>query len=217
MSDVQSPSRGVRRTRQDFDGDSASHDGEGEHMTKWHRTPGADDNDAAGTVEVVLTCPYCQTTFTTQPNLDAHVQSNHMHTCAQTSCAGVTLPTARLLSIHLQEAHSPLFRLQRQKEGARMFECFVAECAGKYVDNSARRRHLKHAHGWTAQRVEETVQLVWRGRETFKRSQPVKATEDDDKDVAMQDLTQQIHKLNVDSVSFGRSARKTFRGAADKR
>ncbi|XP_046885566.1 zinc finger protein 511 isoform X1 [Hypomesus transpacificus] len=83
----------------------------------------------------------CNQVFSSVEEYEHHYNSLHRHVCC--SCQR-SLPSARLLDIHIQEWHDPLFTILTQKQD--MFQCLVEGCELKFKTGIQRKDHLIRIH-----------------------------------------------------------------------
>lgn len=83
----------------------------------------------------------CSQVFSSVEEYEHHYNSLHRHVCC--SCHR-SLPSARLLDIHIQEWHDPLFTILTQKQD--MYQCLVEGCGLKFRTSIQRKDHLIKIH-----------------------------------------------------------------------
>ncbi|CAN9499857.1 unnamed protein product [Ophioblennius macclurei] len=83
----------------------------------------------------------CSVIFSTLEEYEHHYNSLHRHVCC--SCRR-SLPSARLLDIHIQEWHDSLFTILSLKQD--MYQCLVEGCEGKFRTSKHRKDHLITIH-----------------------------------------------------------------------
>uniref|UniRef100_A0A3Q2NXS6 Zinc finger protein 511 n=1 Tax=Fundulus heteroclitus TaxID=8078 RepID=A0A3Q2NXS6_FUNHE len=83
----------------------------------------------------------CRAVFSTLDEYEHHYNSLHRHVCC--SCRR-SLPSARLLDIHIQEWHDSLFTILAQKQD--MYLCLVEGCGQKFRTSQQRKDHLIRVH-----------------------------------------------------------------------
>ncbi|XP_029305584.1 zinc finger protein 511 [Cottoperca gobio] len=83
----------------------------------------------------------CSAVFSTLEEYEHHYNSLHRHMCC--SCRR-SLPSARLLDIHIQEWHDSLFTILAQRQD--MFQCLVEGCGQKFSTSTLRKDHLIKIH-----------------------------------------------------------------------
>lgn len=83
----------------------------------------------------------CTAVFSTLEEYEHHYNSLHRHVCC--SCRR-SLPSARLLDIHIQEWHDSLFTILAQKQD--MYQCLVEGCGQKFRTSKHRKDHLIRIH-----------------------------------------------------------------------
>ncbi|KAK7930794.1 hypothetical protein WMY93_007189 [Mugilogobius chulae] len=83
----------------------------------------------------------CAVTFKTLQEYEHHYNSLHRHVCC--TCRR-SLPTARLLDIHIQEWHDSLFAVLAEKQ--HMYQCLLEGCGLKFRTTKDRKDHLINIH-----------------------------------------------------------------------
>ncbi|KAM9364152.1 zinc finger protein 511 [Pholidichthys leucotaenia] len=83
----------------------------------------------------------CSVVFSTLEEYEHHYNSLHRHVCC--SCRR-SLPSARLLDIHIQEWHDSLFTILAQRQD--MYQCLVEGCGQKFSTSKHRKDHLIRIH-----------------------------------------------------------------------
>ncbi|XP_029962497.1 zinc finger protein 511 [Salarias fasciatus] len=83
----------------------------------------------------------CSATFSTLEEYEHHYNSLHRHVCC--SCRR-SLPSARLLDIHIQEWHDSLFTILSLKQD--MYQCLVEGCEQRFRTSKHRKDHLITLH-----------------------------------------------------------------------
>lgn len=83
----------------------------------------------------------CSAVFSTLEEYEHHYNSLHRHVCC--SCRR-SLPSARLLDIHIQEWHDSLFTILAQRQD--MYQCLVEGCGQKFRTSKHRKDHLIRIH-----------------------------------------------------------------------
>lgn len=83
----------------------------------------------------------CSALFQTLTEYEHHYNSLHRHVCC--TCRR-SLPSARLLDLHLQEWHDSLFAVLALKQD--MFQCLVEGCGQKFRTIKTRKDHLINLH-----------------------------------------------------------------------
>ncbi|XP_068579436.1 zinc finger protein 511 isoform X1 [Cebidichthys violaceus] len=83
----------------------------------------------------------CSAVFSSLEEYEHHYNSLHRHVCC--SCRR-SLPSARLLDIHLQEWHDSLFTILAQRQD--MYQCLVEGCGQKFRTSKHRKDHLIRIH-----------------------------------------------------------------------
>ncbi|CAG8469486.1 6004_t:CDS:2 [Paraglomus occultum] len=104
------------------------------------------DNITGFTSPVVCTQqPWCKRNplyFPTAAAYESHYNASHRHVCSE--CKAV-FPKQRFLELHLNEIHSTLVQLRRER-GEKVYECFVEGCKKKFSTVKMRRLHTIDAH-----------------------------------------------------------------------
>uniref|UniRef100_A0A2P2JEJ2 C2H2-type domain-containing protein n=2 Tax=Rhizophora mucronata TaxID=61149 RepID=A0A2P2JEJ2_RHIMU len=101
------------------------------------------DIDAREVYCPIVGCGACLTSFEA---FEDHY--NARHTAACSACSRV-YPTARLLSIHVSEAHDSFFQAKVAR-GYAMYECLVEGCGMKFKNYKRRQQHLVDKHKFPA-------------------------------------------------------------------
>ncbi|KAM3606513.1 uncharacterized protein V6R79_017741 [Siganus canaliculatus] len=83
----------------------------------------------------------CCAVFSTLEEYEHHYNSLHRHVCC--SCRR-SLPSARLLDIHIQEWHDALFTILSERQD--MYQCLVEGCGLKFRTSKNRKDHLIRVH-----------------------------------------------------------------------
>ncbi|XP_026164717.1 zinc finger protein 511 [Mastacembelus armatus] len=83
----------------------------------------------------------CSAVFSTLEEYEHHYNSLHRHVCC--SCRR-SLPSGRLLDIHIQEWHDSLFAILAQSQD--MYQCLVEGCGQKFRTSKHRKDHLIRVH-----------------------------------------------------------------------
>ncbi|XP_054456589.1 zinc finger protein 511 [Anoplopoma fimbria] len=83
----------------------------------------------------------CSAVFSSLEEYEHHYNSLHRHVCC--SCRR-SLPSARLLDIHIQEWHDSLFTILAQRQD--MYQCLVEGCGQKFRTGKHRKEHLIRIH-----------------------------------------------------------------------
>lgn len=83
----------------------------------------------------------CRQVFSSVEDYEHHYNSLHKHVCC--SCQR-SLPSARLLDIHIQEWHDSLFMILAQRQD--MYQCLVEGCGLKFRTSKQRKDHLIKIH-----------------------------------------------------------------------
>ncbi|XP_022060973.1 zinc finger protein 511 isoform X2 [Acanthochromis polyacanthus] len=101
----------------------------------------AEDKPTRSVSEVACHISGCSSVFRTLEEYEYHYNSLHRHVCC--SCHR-SLPSARLLDIHIQEWHDSLFTILAQRED--MYQCLVEGCGQKFRTRKDRKDHLIRIH-----------------------------------------------------------------------
>nr|XP_020457336.1 zinc finger protein 511 isoform X1 [Monopterus albus] len=101
----------------------------------------ADDKPALSVSEFACHISGCSAHFSTLDEYEHHYNSLHRHVCC--SCRR-SLPSARLLDIHIQEWHDSLFTILAQSQD--MYQCLVEGCGQKFRTSKHRKDHLIRIH-----------------------------------------------------------------------
>ncbi|XP_059215604.1 zinc finger protein 511 [Centropristis striata] len=101
----------------------------------------ADDKATLSVSEFACHISGCSTVFSTLEEYEHHYNSIHRHVCC--SCRR-SLPSARLLDIHIQEWHDSLFTILAQRQD--MYQCLVEGCGQKFSTSKHRKDHLIRIH-----------------------------------------------------------------------
>ncbi|XP_035462827.2 zinc finger protein 511 [Scophthalmus maximus] len=102
---------------------------------------GADDEPALSVSEFACHISGCSAVFSALEEYEHHYNSLHRHVCC--SCRR-SLPSARLLDIHIQEWHDSLFTVLAQRQD--MYQCLVEGCGQKFRTSKHRKDHLIRIH-----------------------------------------------------------------------
>uniref|UniRef100_UPI0037E9213F zinc finger protein 511 isoform X2 n=1 Tax=Semicossyphus pulcher TaxID=241346 RepID=UPI0037E9213F len=101
----------------------------------------ADDKPTVSVSEFACHISGCSAVFSTLEEYEHHYNSLHRHVCC--SCRR-SLPSARLLDIHIQEWHDSLFTILAQRQD--MYQCLVEGCGLKFRTCQHRKNHLITMH-----------------------------------------------------------------------
>lgn len=83
----------------------------------------------------------CTASFRTLVDFELHYNSKHCYVCIECK---KTLPSPRILDIHLQETHDSFFQVLSLKKP--VYQCFDSECDLKFNNAQERREHCIAAH-----------------------------------------------------------------------
>ncbi|XP_072293274.1 zinc finger protein 511 [Eucyclogobius newberryi] len=101
----------------------------------------ADEEPSLRVSEFACHISGCTAIFKTLQEYEHHYNSLHRHVCC---ICRRSLPTARLLDIHIQEWHDSLFAVLALKED--MYQCLVEGCGLKFRTIKDRKDHLINIH-----------------------------------------------------------------------
>ncbi|XP_034537238.1 zinc finger protein 511 [Notolabrus celidotus] len=101
----------------------------------------ADEKPTLSVSEFACHISGCSAVFSTLEEYEHHYNSLHRHMCS--SCRR-SLPSARLLDIHIQEWHDSLFTILAQRQD--MYQCLVEGCGQKFRTSQHRKDHLIKIH-----------------------------------------------------------------------
>ncbi|KAM4607577.1 zinc finger protein 511 [Polymixia lowei] len=104
-------------------------------------TSETDDNPKLSVSEFGCHISGCSQVFSSVEEYEHHYNSLHRHVCC--SCRR-SLPSARLLDIHIQEWHDSLFTILAQRQD--MYQCLVEGCGQKFRTSKQRKDHLIRIH-----------------------------------------------------------------------
>uniref|UniRef100_A0A3Q3GMI5 Zinc finger protein 511 n=1 Tax=Kryptolebias marmoratus TaxID=37003 RepID=A0A3Q3GMI5_KRYMA len=130
------PAQGPRIVRGDYDGDIHRH-----MYLQDLFISDAEDKPALSVSEFACHISGCSAVFGSLDDYEHHYNSLHRHVCC--SCRR-SLPSARLLDIHIQEWHDSLFTILTQKQD--MYLCLVEGCGLKFRTSIQRKDHLIRVH-----------------------------------------------------------------------
>uniref|UniRef100_I3JT71 Zinc finger protein 511 n=1 Tax=Oreochromis niloticus TaxID=8128 RepID=I3JT71_ORENI len=131
----------------------------------------AEDKPALSVSEFACHISGCSAVFSALEEYEHHYNALHRHVCC--SCRR-SLPSARLLDIHIQEWHDSLFTILAQKQD--MYQCLVEGCGQKFRTSKHRKDHLIRIHKYPPDfRFDKTKKE--RGRETKRKEQKDAAME----------------------------------------
>nr|XP_020498623.1 zinc finger protein 511 [Labrus bergylta] len=100
-----------------------------------------DDKTTLSVSEFACHISGCSAVFSALEEYEHHYNSLHRHVCC--SCRR-SLPSARLLDIHIQEWHDSLFTILAQRQD--MYQCLVEGCGQKFRTSQHRKQHLIKVH-----------------------------------------------------------------------
>ncbi|KAG8000077.1 hypothetical protein GBF38_002220 [Nibea albiflora] len=131
----------------------------------------ANDKPTLSVSEFACHISGCSAVFSTLEEYEHHYNSLHRHVCC--SCRR-SLPSARLLDIHIQEWHDSLFTILAQRQD--MYQCLVEGCGQKFRTSKLRKDHLIRLHKYPPDfRFDKTKKD--RGTQETKRQQKDTAME----------------------------------------
>ncbi|XP_051935504.1 zinc finger protein 511 [Hippocampus zosterae] len=100
-----------------------------------------DDKQTLSVSEFACHISGCNAVHGTLEEYEHHYNSLHRHVC---SICRRSLPTARLLDIHIQEWHDSLFIVLAQRQD--MYRCLVEGCEHKFRTSALRKDHMIQIH-----------------------------------------------------------------------
>ncbi|KNC81419.1 hypothetical protein SARC_06260 [Sphaeroforma arctica JP610] len=89
--------------------------------------------------------PGCAYVLHSPVEYEHHYNSSHVHVC---SACGQSLPSERVLELHISETHDPFFKVLNLRQP--MYECFIEGCALKFMAENDRRQHLVVTHQYSS-------------------------------------------------------------------
>eukprot|EP01134_Creolimax_fragrantissima_P006012 CFRG6012T1 len=92
--------------------------------------------------------PGCDAVLFSPAEYERHYQSIHIHKCTQ---CGRTVPSERMLDLHLTEMHDPFFALRDQR--LPKYRCFVEGCTQLFSKDIDRQHHLVDVHMYSHDRT----------------------------------------------------------------
>ncbi|XP_051273416.1 zinc finger protein 511 [Dicentrarchus labrax] len=132
----------------------------------------ADDKTTLCVSEFACHISGCSAVFSTLEEYEHHYNSLHRHVCC--SCRR-SLPSARLLDIHIQEWHDSLFTILAQRQD--MYQCLVEGCGQKFRTSKHRKDHLIRIHKYPPDFRFDKTKKDRRTRETKRPQQKDTAME----------------------------------------
>lgn len=108
-------------------------------------TSGAEDAQPAKVSEFRCHISGCSQLFDCLEAYEHHYSALHRHVC---STCRRSLPSSRLLDIHILEWHDSLFQIMAQKQS--MYQCLVEGCELKFSSSVQRKDHLVKTHSYPA-------------------------------------------------------------------
>lgn len=170
--------------------------------------------DAAADATAPTQCcaPGCNRRFGTTDELEAHYACAHRHRCVQ---CHRTLPTARLLDLHLSERHDAYFRALAARQPS--YACLLDDCSTMCRSRGERRRHMTVVHCWPDRLADfdgdasEADEDGRRRRSLAAPAQPPSGAMDVDD---LSDALSRSLRLPT-TVSFGRRRRGAHRARRD--
>ncbi|XP_061546283.1 zinc finger protein 511 isoform X1 [Phycodurus eques] len=100
-----------------------------------------DDKQTLSVSEFVCHISGCNAVHSTLEEYEHHYNSLHRNVC---SICRRSLPTSRLLDIHIQEWHDSVFMVLAQRQD--MYQCLVEGCEHKFRTITLRKDHLVQIH-----------------------------------------------------------------------
>jgi hypothetical protein len=112
----------------------------------WKKASVPNDPDEAFDDDEAIPCTIegCKAILSSVHDYELHYQAAHINNCSV--CRRV-FPSSRLLSIHLDEAHSSFFAVMSAR-GESNFLCLVEGCPRTFKGDFQRQRHLIDFHRW---------------------------------------------------------------------
>ncbi|XP_069574026.1 zinc finger protein 511 [Brachyistius frenatus] len=133
----------------------------------------AEDKPALSVSEFACHISGCSSVFSTLEEYEHHYNSLHRHVCC--SCRR-SLPSARLLDIHIQEWHDSLFTILAQRQD--MYQCLVEGCGQKFRMSKHRKDHLIRIHKYPPDFRFDKPKKDRRTRDTKKQQQQQQQQQD---------------------------------------
>ncbi|XP_061693051.1 zinc finger protein 511 [Syngnathoides biaculeatus] len=100
-----------------------------------------DDKQTPSASEFACHISGCNVVHSTLEEYEHHYNSLHRNVC---SICRRSLPTARLLDVHIQEWHDSVFMVLAQRQD--MYQCLVEGCEHKFRTSTLRKDHLVRSH-----------------------------------------------------------------------
>uniref|UniRef100_A0A8C7IIS8 C2H2-type domain-containing protein n=1 Tax=Oncorhynchus kisutch TaxID=8019 RepID=A0A8C7IIS8_ONCKI len=97
----------------------------------------------------------CSQVFSTVEDYEHHYNTLHRHVCS--SCQR-SLPSARLLDIHIQEWHDSLFSILAERQD--MYQCLVEGCGSKFRTRDQRKDHMIKIHKYPSDFMFDKVKRI---------------------------------------------------------
>ncbi|XP_021435780.2 zinc finger protein 511 isoform X3 [Oncorhynchus mykiss] len=97
----------------------------------------------------------CSQVFSTVEDYEHHYNTLHRHVCS--SCQR-SLPSARLLDIHIQEWHDSLFSILAERQD--MYQCLVEGCGSKFRTREQRKDHVIKIHKYPSDFMFDKVKRI---------------------------------------------------------
>ncbi|XP_052334521.1 zinc finger protein 511 isoform X1 [Oncorhynchus keta] len=97
----------------------------------------------------------CSQVFSTVEDYEHHYNTLHRHVCS--SCQR-SLPSARLLDIHIQEWHDSLFSILAERQD--MYQCLVEGCGSKFRTREQRKDHMIKIHKYPSDFMFDKVKRI---------------------------------------------------------
>ncbi|XP_054654758.1 zinc finger protein 511 [Dunckerocampus dactyliophorus] len=150
-----------------------------------------DDKATLSVSEFACHISGCNAVHSTLEEYEHHYNSLHRHVCC--SCRR-SMPTARLLDIHIQEWHDSLFIVLAQRQD--MYQCLVEGCEHKFRTSTLRKDHLVRIHKYPPDFRFDKPKRHKRLQETKQQQQMDTSMEvaDDVTEVLCDDLSKQAEE-----------------------
>ncbi|XP_029496888.1 zinc finger protein 511 isoform X1 [Oncorhynchus nerka] len=97
----------------------------------------------------------CSQVFSTVEDYEHHYNTLHRHVCS--SCQR-SLPSARLLDIHIQEWHDSLFSILAERQD--MYQCLAEGCGSKFRTREQRKDHMIKIHKYPSDFMFDKVKRI---------------------------------------------------------
>nr|XP_046209463.1 zinc finger protein 511 isoform X2 [Oncorhynchus gorbuscha] len=113
------------------------------------------DSPTSRQCEFRCSIPGCSQVFSTVEDYEHHYNTLHRHVCS--SCQR-SLPSARLLDIHIQEWHDSLFSILAERQD--MYQCLVEGCGSKFRTREQRKDHMIKIHKYPSDFMFDKVKRI---------------------------------------------------------